>query len=200
MRARPYLMCLWPGLASLWSQGCWRGLASAAVFGLILNFALIVTFVWPELFSSGLPRWLVPAAAWVLVLCLWVAGFCAAARKVAPAQAIDPLAAAEAEKLFREAQAEYMKGHWLEAETLLDRVLIRRSNDVEAQLLQATILRRTARLDGARELLNALSENDAAPRWRHEIAGELKRIENLEQQSHTNKITLPIPALNMRAA
>jgi len=176
-------MCLWPGLSSLWSRGHWRGLAAAAAFTLLLNFAFVVTFVWPELFSPTLPPWLLLGVAWVSVLCFWIAGWRASSRvlqQVKPAMAETLV---ETEKLFCEAQTEYLKGHWLEAEALLDRTLALRANDVEARLLRATLFRRTARLEGAKQLLVGLMENEAAARWRYEIAEEQRRIEELEQPS-----------------
>jgi len=183
MRSQAYLMCLWPGLSSLWSRGHWRGLAAAAAFTLLLNFAFVVTFVWPELFSPTLPPWLLLGVAWVSVLCFWIAGWRASSRvlqQVKPAMAETLV---ETEKLFCEAQTEYLKGHWLEAEALLDRTLALRANDVEARLLRATLFRRTARLEGAKQLLVGLMENEAAARWRYEIAEEQRRIEELEQPS-----------------
>ena len=51
---------------------------------------------------------------------------------------------------FREAQHEYLKGHWIAAETQLTRLLARQPADAEARLLLASLQRRS----GARTLAN----------------------------------------------
>ena len=66
------LWMLYPGLAPLWLRGSGRGLAAAAAFCCLLNFALITTFVWPQLLSRSLAPWVVPVAAWVSVLWFWM--------------------------------------------------------------------------------------------------------------------------------
>src|SRR5688500_16065858 len=80
---RVALWLLWPGLAPLWLRGSGRGLAIAAAFGVLLNFALISTFVWPLLLSQSLAPWAVPAAAWVLVLWFWMVAARSGARFLA---------------------------------------------------------------------------------------------------------------------
>lgn len=178
--ARRYLMCLWPGLASLWLQGRGMGLVMAVAFGGFLNFALIVTWVWPEMLGGGGPTWLLPTVAWLSVLWFWIAGARGSWRLLRQERPANSAQAAEAEKLFRDAQHEYLKGHWLETEALLGRLLALRPGDVEATLLSASVYRRTARLAAARRLLLGLTELDAAGRWHYELANELQQIEQLE--------------------
>src|SRR5262245_50023041 len=67
-------LALWPVLARLWLRGEFVGLVTAVGFATVLNFALITTFVWPQLVSRGLPAWAVPAMAWIVVVWFWVAG------------------------------------------------------------------------------------------------------------------------------
>lgn len=161
------------------------GLGVAVGFSVALNFALIVTFVWPAAISLGGPGWVVPAVAWVSVLCFWVVAWQSSLRQVASARPVDPAAKVVAEQMLREAQQEYLKGHWIEAETLLDRLRLKVIDDLEAGLLTATIYRRTARPAAARKLLEALVEHPRAAYWQHEIQAELKRLETSAEPAPT---------------
>jgi hypothetical protein len=161
------------------------GLGLAAGFSLALNFALIVTFVWPAAVSLGGPDWVVPTVAWVSVLCFWVVALRSSAGQVTVARPIDPAAKVAAEQMLREAQQEYLKGHWIEAETLLNRLRLQTVDDLEAGLLTAMIYRRTARRVAARKLLETLAELPRAAYWQHEIATELTRLETSEEESPT---------------
>ncbi|HZL90274.1 MAG TPA: hypothetical protein VFB96_18055 [Pirellulaceae bacterium] len=69
-----------------------------------------------------------------------------------------------------------MKGHWLEAESLLVRLLVRRPGDAVARLLLASVYRRSGREELARQQLAELALLPAAAVWREEIAAELKQL------------------------
>lgn len=176
MPTAPLTLSVWPGLARLWLRGQWSGLAVAVGFGSLLQLALLVTFVWPQLLSRELPLWAAPTGAWVLVVGLWIAGVRSALalrRQLADEAKGDPAAV---EPLLRQVQTEYLKGHWIEAETLLRQLLAQRPADAEAQLLLATLYRRTKRYDEARKQLDALTKLPAAARWIDEIERELKQL------------------------
>ncbi len=178
MPTAPLILSVWPGLARLWLRGQWSGLAVAIGFSGLLQLALLVTFVWPQLLSRDLPVWAAPTGAWVLVVGLWIAGVRSALalrRQLADQAKGDPAAV---EPLLRQVQTEYLKGHWIEAETLVRQLLGQRPADVEAQLLLATLYRRTKRYDEARQQLDALSRLPAAALWVDEIERELKLLEN----------------------
>ena len=81
--------------------------------------------------------------------------------------------------LFIQAQAEYLKGHWFEAETLLRRILRHCSRDADALLMLATLYRRTKRWDEARRQLDRLDRLDGSRKWRLEIAQERERLRKL---------------------
>lgn len=177
MPTAPLILSVWPGLARLWLRGHWTALASAIGFGGLLQLALVVTFVWPQLLSRDLPPWAAPTGAWLLVLGLWIAGVRSALalrQEIARQAKGDPAAV---EPLLRQVQTEYLKGHWIEAETLLQQLLAQRPADVEAQLLLATLYRRTKRYDEAKRQLDALIGLPAAGKWIDEIESELKRLE-----------------------
>jgi hypothetical protein len=161
------IACLWPGFSALWVQGRWDGLATAVAFTILLNGALATTFAGQP--SAVTPRWAVPVAAWVLVLVLWVLATWLART---PSGAAAP----RFEELLREAQTQYLKGHWLEAESLLGKLLKESPGDLEGRLLLASVWRRTGRAAQARRLLTELRSDESAGRWLWEIEGELTRI------------------------
>lgn len=175
---------LWPGYWHAWHLGKWRGLALAVAFGAALNTALVTTFVWPEWVGIGAPREATITLNWTIVLGLWAIGwFCLRrdALQLAPqtvSEQRDKL-----NSLFEQAQHEYLKGHWIETETLLGQMLSADRSDAEARLLLASVQRRTKRWDEARVTLQTLKDDEAAARWRPEIETELKRIGELEAEA-----------------
>ena len=177
MRALSWMTCLWPGLTALWVRGSWRGLAVAVAFAGALNLALLATFTTGLLPAAVWP--LIPGVAWVLVLSFWVANFALADRKSAAGQP-------QLEALFREAQMEYLKGHWIEAETLLARLLVKNPDDAEARLMRAMIERRTGRFSAARATLTELGQMESSSRWRLEIETELARLAAREKATATD--------------
>ena len=170
------LWLLWPGLAPLWLRGSGRGLAVAAAFGALLNFALITTFVWPQLLSRGLSPWVVPAAAWVLVLWFWIVAARSSARFLAQEAARLTLPDDTANRLLMQAQTEYLKGHLSQAESLLQEILANFPGDCEARLLLATLCRRNGRVGDARKHLAELLELPQAHGWRMEIEAEQREL------------------------
>ncbi len=168
------LLCLWPGLAASWLRGSFSALVGAISFGLVLNFVILATFVWPNLGGKELPAGILPITGWLLVLWLWVGGF-TQQRRMLLTWATPP-ADDGSEKLFRQAQTEYLRGQWVAAERLLEELLKLRPADVEGKLLLATVLRRTERFADAQRQLTELVEIPAAGRWQREIAEERRRL------------------------
>ena len=172
MRALSWTTRLWPGLTGLWLRGRWGSLIAAIAFGLLLNFAILRTFA-PSAMPVVLTGAASPVAAWVLVVGYWIAGVWLGMRELAPAKAS---VAPQFDDWFREAQTEYLKGHWIEAESLLAKLLAERPDDAEGRLLLASVQRRTRRLAEARDTLSYLSQSDIAARWALEIYTEQRRI------------------------
>jgi hypothetical protein len=79
---------------------------------------------------------------------------------------------------FREAQHEYLKGHWIAAETMLTRLLSQQPADTEARLLLASVQRRSGARSQARQTLIELQP--VAARWQWEIDAELSQLADLE--------------------
>ena len=185
MRLLPWITCLWPGLTRLWLLGQWRGLFMAIGFAGVLNGALVATFVWNKTLLIE-PTWLKAVGIWVSVLGLWSVGVRGAVRQLAATQPVNAEPSPQVNEWFREAQTEYLKGHWFEAETLLDQILAKNKDDAEARLLLASVMRRTKRLDLARKNLSRLT----ATKWGMEVQGELRQIEQVEQEQ-TEKMSSP---------
>jgi hypothetical protein len=183
MRGLRWIAALWPGLLGAWALGSPRALLLAMAFGAALNLALVTTFVWPSVMY--VPRPLAGPAAWVLVLGLLVWGIAllrAQWRELFPPRQSDP----QVEDWFRQAQNAYLRGHWLEAESLVQNILQRRPADVEARLLRASIERRTRRFVEARKSINELLTDETVSGWRMEMQRELEQIADAEQESHAS--------------
>ncbi len=167
-RAR-WLLYLWPGLPQLWWQGAWSALAVAVGFGLLLDAALLATWVYSELLAAGL-RPLV----WPVFGLVWIGGLAATTWRGLSVAATADLN--QREDLFPRTLGEYLKGNWLEAEILCRRLLELNAKDAEALLLLATVLRHAGRAEEARATLVQLRRLDAADHWEQEINDELARL------------------------
>ena len=155
-----WLTCCWPGLAELWLVGSWSALATAVGFAILLNLALAVSLVWTQLLTGE-----VRFALWTAVGSLWVFGIWTAWRTT--------LARPEPDgDLFSRALGEYLQGNWFAAEALLEQLLKADARDIEAQLLLATLFRRTARLQESRTQLDRLSRSPGSEKWLMEIQRE----------------------------
>jgi hypothetical protein len=166
MRAAPLVICLWPGLAGLWLKGRWVGLLEALAFAVLLNASLAASSLGPERIGFTLF-----SVIWLVVAAAWCAGFWRNLRQLPELLAPSP-AASSVVDLYPEAQAEYLKGHWFEAETLLARQLQSSPEDVECRLLLATLYRRTKRPEDAERQLRRLEQCETSYRWQFEIQQE----------------------------
>lgn len=169
---------LWPGLSRLWLRGDFQGLLIALSFAVALNLALWATFA-PErvLPDWGLARGLWPTVlAWVFVLSFWIVGVRAGQRSTLRLKESSPTIDPELEARFTAAQHQYLRGHWIEAETLLGQLLAVNPEDCEARLLLASVERRSGRPNDARRTLVSLQTLSAAGRWTQEIERELALV------------------------
>jgi len=167
MRRADYWMCCWPGLRLLWREGQPIGLLWALAFSGLLNAAIISTFIWPEIFVSNVigSLWLIAALSW--------AGF--AWYQFRMAKRDDDVAIphrTSEDALFIQAQAEYLKGNWEEAEWLLRQRLSTSQRDIESRLLLLTMYRRRGHRAKALEQLQILRRFDGSQIWREEIERE----------------------------
>jgi hypothetical protein len=195
MRLALWIACLWPGLPQAWRLGSLRGLGLAIAFAAVLNTALVCSLVWPRWPIASLPAGSTAAIGWVWVLGLWIVGLNWSRRSwpelCPPKVGADP----QIDNWFREAQHEYLKGHWIEAESLLTRLLARQPADVEARLLLASIQRRSSHREQARRTLTELQP--IAGRWQWEIEADLERLAEVEQEESGTAL---IPTESVRKA
>jgi len=176
MLALRRLSLLWPGLPWLWLRGSRSGLVLALAFAVVIDLAVLATFVWSELFEGR-----VVAGLWGAGAAIWLT-----ATAVGWATFPPPLprqGSAVADTLFMSARDAYLSRDWLAAEERLRRILAASPTDGEAQLLLATLLRRAGRPREARQALEALSRSDCGAPWRTEIARELTRLDAAETAS-----------------
>lgn len=165
----PKALCSWPGLAGLWLQGRWTSLLLAVGFSLVLNLALVSTFVWPALLGSTTKMVL-----WPTLLVIWLVGAWNSWRLLnrsgkKGSESRDKSSPATDDTLFIQAQTEYLKGDLTQAESLLVRQLQLDSRDVETRLLLASIYGRSRRIEKATRQLEMLGRLDESRPWKFEI-------------------------------
>lgn len=198
----PLLLCCWPGLPGLWYRGRWSSLLVAIVFAVLLNLTLVVSFIWTGLFFDET----FPAIAWPTLLLIWmITGWVAyqnlpdfmSVPSSSPALETESSEAIEStDTLFIEARREYLRGHWAEAESLLQRKIKHSPRDVESHLLLATLYRHTRQFQLATEQLNWMEKYDESIVWKNEIARERQLLllimeheqsePDLDEQAPTN--------------
>jgi hypothetical protein len=179
MRWARWITPLWPGLTQLWFSGAWWGLAIGCSFAWLVNLALLSTFVWTELVGP-LPR----LGVWVLLLLVWTASLVLSFRQLFGGEAAD--SAEVAQDLFRRAQREYLSGNWIKAEQLLTQLVRINGKDIDAQLMLASMLRRTSQLTEAADRLRQLEATDGADKWRTEIQRERQLLQEQFQPQQNN--------------
>ncbi|MGA2621636.1 MAG: hypothetical protein ABSF26_28890 [Thermoguttaceae bacterium] len=169
MRRMRWTVYLWPGLPQIARGGGWAALVVAVGAAVLLNAALVTTWIWPDWIARELR-----IISWALLAVTWVAAAGVSARSDRRRKA---RSAQPDDDGFREALLEYLKGNWFGTEQVLARLLHRDRDDPEARLMLATLLRRTRRLDEATRELNFLARLDRAESWAWETRreGELLR-------------------------
>jgi predicted Zn-dependent protease len=116
---------------------------------------------------------------------------------VSAAAAFPPAIAAprrdEADALFVQARDAYLARDWVQTEARLQDLLTIAPTDGEAQLLHASLLRRTGRTVDAKKALEKLARSDSGAPWRHEIAAELDRLaDSSERHAGEEPAVLPL--------
>ena len=155
MRVVRWITLLWPGLTQLWLSGAWWGLAIACSFAWLVNLAIVSTFVWTDWIGAWSR-----VGVWVLLAVSWAASVVLSFRQLRGAQTV--LVKMVVEDLFRRAQREYLNGNWVQAEQLLSQLTNNDANDVDAQLMLVSLLRRTGQFTEASAQLRRLEASDGA--------------------------------------
>lgn len=165
--------CLWPGLPQLWWRGSWAALAQGVGFAWLAALVMATTLVWTE-WIGPTPR----AAAWFVLIVLWIGAVTANLRWLRVQMALEPATDGTSAPgdLFPSALNEYLQGNWFAAERLCLEILHRHDRDADALLLLSTLYRHTGKDGLARQRLDELSRLDGAAKWRDEIAYERSRL------------------------
>jgi hypothetical protein len=159
-------------------------------FSILLNLALVSSFLWPWSLGETFP-----AVAWPMIFLVW-----ATSAWIAYHRLTDVMSVPSSEKvadpqrpdtLFIQAQREYLGGHWEEAESLLRMRIEKAPRDVEARLLLVTLLRHTRRLDQARLQLSDMTRYDEALEWEFEVDRERQLIELIERHEAAEQLIDP---------
>lgn len=181
MRPVRWITLAWPGLTQLWFSGTAWGLSVACSFAWLFSFAVVSTFVWTELIGPWMK-----VGVWLLLLVVWVMSLGLSFRQLRQSDPVKERAAADV--AFRKAQHEYLTGNWVGAEQQLTQLIETDPQDIDAQLLLATLLRRTGHLTEAASQLRRLEATDGAEKWRSEIDRERKLLDELfHPQTSTNE-------------
>ena|GEM_PF-577552 len=183
---------LWPGFPHLWNRGSWAGLALAVGFTVLLNALLAATLVWAEWMSPGVRQigygvlaviwslaWLESRADWRRYLAERRVVELSAQQTIAgstPGAMVDGESEELVDRLFRDAQVQYLAGDWVRCEQLLRQLLKLDKRDVEGRLLLASMWRHLGRMEEAARHLHRLERLEAAAPWSYEIARELDAI------------------------
>ncbi len=173
MRQPNFWKCCWPGLLSLWQKGDVRGLLGAVAFSVLLNLAMLSTMVWPQLLGSKIPQGLC-----LVVAAIWIGSTWYQVRSVRLSETTSRETADNDDALFIQAQTEYLKGNWEEAEWLLRQRLATSHRDIEARLMLATLYRHQGHRQLAQEQLQILKRFDQAADWVAEIDCETAWLES----------------------
>jgi hypothetical protein len=166
----------------LWLRGDLSGLLTAIAFTGILQAALVSTFVWDELISTGFR-----VCLWATLGCIWLVTAIASVRRT-PFRLGSPHDES-VDALFREAQSEYLKGNWFQAEALLERVLRHNSEDVDARLMLVGLYRQIKRFGEATGQLDLAERDDITGKWQLEIKRERERLVRWESDASDSKTT-----------
>lgn len=156
----------------MWLRGHWSSLFVAVGFSLVLNLALVSTFIWPALLGPELKLLIWPAVAICWLIFGWISW-----RYLDQFEKIPETPGKTDDTLFIQAQTEYLKGDNTQAELLLAQQLQADSRDAEARLLLVSIYRRTDRVQKALQQLDKLRRLDTGIRWQFEIEREQRLID-----------------------
>ncbi len=160
----------------------------ALAFSVLLNVLVLATLVWPAWLETRL-KFACGATAFALWLAaLWetrgelrrLAAEREAAENAAETETI-PIPLPPNDNLLGEAQTSYLRGDWLAAERRLREAIRRDRDDFEARFWLVSVLRNAGRCRQAERLLRRVERLDAAAAWRHEIADERQRLDQLRR-------------------
>lgn len=185
MQWGPMVLCCWPGLPGLWYRGRWSSLILALAFSMVLNGAILSSFIWTEILFDRT----FPAVAWPFILMFWSLTAWLAFQNLPDVMAVKTQSVNTVfdnpDTLFIDARSEYLKGHWQEAEKLLLRQLYQSPRDVESRLMLATLYRHTRQFNDAQQQQQTLAKFDESEVWQNEIIREQRLLELVMEYEST---------------
>ena len=173
-------LCLWPGLPQLWWRGCWWGLSFAVIFTSLLNVALILSFLWPGWVGRS-----ILTMGWACLIVFWLVSVWFAVWRVPSSRGVADEQVTY--RWYRDAQASYLRADWLEAESILKKLLRKDPLDVDVHMMMATLYRRTNRAEQARRALRHLERMAHSTKWHLEIRQERERLNCMEQDGRMER-------------
>jgi hypothetical protein len=132
------------------------------------------SFVRPQIVVGG---WRL--AGWLVVAVFWGLGVWRGLRDRTVENT--SVRAPDQQDLFIRAQTEYLRGHWLEAQQVLEHLLRGHPRDVESHLLLASVYRRSRRIDLSHRQLQRAQGLEGAHRWQLELARERRILKVIAQ-------------------
>lgn len=167
--------------------------------------AVLSQVIWPELLPTAV-AW----SLWPLVGGYWLYGLVQSYRQL-PKMRITPVSERvqpdtesgeerASANLFSEAQREYMKKNWYEAETLLLELLNYCDTDIEARLMLAALYRHTGRLEEAEQQLERVSRSDGASEWNYENDHQREQIRQDRLEDNSAEDGRPLAKEGIRPA
>lgn len=156
----------WPGLPKIWQSGDRTALVIAVAFAVALNVSIASYGIWPHMLPEPV-RWI-----WTLaVAAFW--GLSLASRNIDDAKRVAPAEKEWDRGLFIEAQGEYLKGHWFEAEEMLLRLIRTDPTDDAARMMLASVYRRAGQAEKGLQQLEAIQHRQV---WDLEIRQEQAQL------------------------
>lgn len=182
MHFAPWSLCLWPGLPGLWQRGRARSLGIALAFSMLLNGTIWAT-VWRPAGTSNV----LITLAWTQVLAFWLVSAWNSHRQLKQWSALPK--SQQLDDWFRKAQSDYLKGHWLDAEAQLRRVLTCAPGDVQARLLLVSVFERAGRKVEAAEQLRELALQPGSEAWHVEREQLARRVNGIADGESADETT-----------
>ena len=162
-------LSVWPGLPQVWSGQEVMGLILASVFAGTLNAAIVTRWIWTEASAPAVSTFVTALAVgtWIagLSYTLWWVWRCHPERH-----------RVEIERLYREANEQYLQGKWNDARRRFEEILAMDETDADALMQLGSLYLRTDQPEQARRAFRQCLEQEGGAKWQWEIRQALARI------------------------
>ena len=167
------LIGLWPGLPAAWMRGRVCSLLIALGFAVVLEVALLTSVVWPLWLGRN-----TVAVVWFCVVVYWLIGALPFFVRGTLGSRDLNFGNRQRLDLFRQAQREYLRGDWFQAEQRLHGLLAADETDVVVQLMLASLYRRIDRPERAERHLDLVAQYDQPGKWQWEVSQQRRQLRN----------------------